>query len=588
MDASAAAPQTESRSGARVGWWIAGILLATTVLAVIVYRIYPAWVVNSDGSGYMSIGYNIRRGLGFSLPDGAATSSLRGPLYPLMLTAGWFGGPSARASIWVSRLPLVLAPGVAAFVVWRLTRSLPAMVAAALAALAQPWMLAAGGSLMVPDGTAAFTTLAAVGFTAVGQAAPRRRGAWYAIAALAALLAMATKETGALAIVLAAAVWVIGRYQPPRIAIVGGTVLLMLGTITALIVTAGYTDRGLTELPGAFFTRFSGELYFHARWWVVTLVLGALLVAWALPRCRQPIVAAGLLLATTGFAIGVYSAGRTFGMRNAALMPYGLALLVGAFVAEYAHRREWAWRVVAIAVAVVLVAAGAGGLDAAGAKTELTAGWNNPAALEASAWLGRHAHGKPVGCTLLYCSYIWLDRRADLDVHLLPLYGARLGPDRFQALDFDEREGWSGRIADHPSSTRHPLMVTRSGQLYGAAFEEPLLAAIKRDHLRYVVVTGSVHSSATFEAGRLLPYFEANPAFRRVLLTNPAYLPQFVAIYEVVGSPRPLPGAKPVLSAPALESLAADPAMKDTPMFQTESYAAMLEQVRASRPRPGP
>ncbi|MEP6624498.1 MAG: hypothetical protein ABJC79_08645, partial [Acidimicrobiia bacterium] len=89
---------------------------------------YPHWVVNSDGSAYLSVGFNIYRGHGFVLPDGASVGTLRGPLYPLLLIAGWIGGPDVERSIFASRSVLVLAAVVIALIVWRQTRTVVAVI----------------------------------------------------------------------------------------------------------------------------------------------------------------------------------------------------------------------------------------------------------------------------------------------------------------------------------------------------------------------------------------------------------------------------------------------------------------------------
>ena len=109
------APTAPSRS-ASVPWG-PGVVVVLAVLAVAVgwFVLFDAWWLNSDGSSYLSVGKSFVDGHGFQLPDGDALAWWDRPAYPVLITAPWFVRESLEASIWMSRIPLILvAPIVAA------------------------------------------------------------------------------------------------------------------------------------------------------------------------------------------------------------------------------------------------------------------------------------------------------------------------------------------------------------------------------------------------------------------------------------------------------------------------------------------
>lgn len=563
---------------------IAAILVAVTVLAALWYVAFSDWWVNSDGSAYLSLGLNIRRGEWFLQPDGSHVTSLRGPFYPLLLAAPWSGDAQIGRSIWMSRLPLILAPALVGAFVWRETRLLVAAAVACAVALAQPWSLLAGGSLFVPDGLVAFTVIAAVAAATIAGTSLRRM-TWYVTAGVFVVLAAATKETGLIALPLVGCVWWAQRFEPGRLARAVVLAAIVPATLGALVLFAGRTDVALVDLPANLFEDLADKAYGAHPAWALVAAVAALLVAQALARSREPLQWAGLLLVVSGVGIGVYAAGRGYGPRNAALVPYGLAVLCGAFAVRPrprdasprvdAHRmQQW----LAAAAAALLVIGGVAGTARYHESAARRPAWNNEAAAEAERWLERHAGRRPIGCTLLYCSYFWLRSGGRLDVRLLPQYAARLGPTRFDELEFSERAGWASRVTADPPRGATPLVLTMSDQLFGAVFEEPLLAAIRREHLEYLVITGIAGNSATFEAGWLVPYLDRNPALRRVFTTDPAALPDFVAIYQVVGPPRPLADAPLSMSKSAKEALPDDAVIAGLPAIDTPT---LIRQITA-------
>ena len=126
-------------------------------------------------------------------------------------------------------------------------------------------------------------------------------------------------------------------------------------------------------------------------------------------------------------------------------------------------------------------------------------------------------------------------------------------------------------------------MVTKSDERFGTIFECPLLDYVRREKPRYVVVSGW-GGADTFDAGRLIPYLEANPAFERVFATTPADWPRAIAIYEVVGDPQPVAGAPSYYSGTAYAALRGDRDRPGVTLLDGACYAETIQQILAQPP----
>ncbi len=571
--AEEASEQTDRR------WRVVVVLAVVGALAFAWFLVLHHWSLNSDGSGYGSIGFNATRGRWWTLPDGSPTSSFRGPLYPLMLVAPWRHVPDFATSIWISRLPLMVGPIAVAAAVWFHVRRLDAAFVAGAVAIAQPWSLLAGGSLFVPDGTWGTATVIAVLSASMIFDDSRVRAGWVWATVAAVVVAVAAKETGLVAVPLVGLQLWVGRRRPRlparMLSLLGAAVAVFI----ALIVGAGSIDGSLTTVPSRFVDRVQFEAYPNSAWWIPAALVATAFVVWALAWLADVLTYAGLLLVSSGLSMGFYAGARGYGIRNAVLLPYGLALVVGAVVAAVRSVR-WG-HVTALAAALVLVVSGVGGSVARADESRSWIGWNNPPVVEGARWLGAHARGHAIGCTLLYCSYTWLANHGQLDLRLLPQFGARIGADRLDRLSFDELAGWSGRVPVSPvAGTHRPLVLSRSDELFGAVFEDELLASVRRQHLRYLVVSGSVAGNSTFDAGRLVPYLNSNPAFRLVFASRPEALPAFELIYEVVKDPRPIRHPRMILSGTARDALRSDPTTTGARVLDGTSYARLIASQR--------
>jgi hypothetical protein len=557
------------------------------VLAVAWFLWFDAWWLNSDGSSYLSIGKSFVNGHGFKLPDGTTLAWWDRPAYPLLLTAPWFVRESFEASIWMSRIPLILAAPIVAAGTLRFTKSLTAAAIAGVAAIAQPWTLLAGGSNLVPDGLTALGIVAGVLSASAAVTAAKRARVWWLLGALfAVVLASATKETGLLGFVLVAIVLWVGFARPRRWVVLVGLAALVPVVVALLVVANGEPSTSYLDLPSELVDRMRQEAFAGSSLVIVVAVLALALCVWALPKCTDPLPLAGLVLIAPGLALGLYASGSGLGMRNAVLLPYGVCLLLGALVGDWARRGSVPLlKVVAIAGAALLIVGFAGGSDARAERASDTAArsWDSPATRAASGWLRANAGSRQAGCTLQFCSFYWLAADGKLNLELLPQYSARLGSKSTDDLDYEERAGFRGPEEATPECTGTPLVVTKSDERFGTIFECPLLEYVRRNQPQYVVVSGW-GGTDTFDAGRLIPYMEANPAFKRVFATTPADWPRSIAIYEVVGDPQPLEGAVSYYSAAAYEALPGDRDKPGVTLLDGACYAETIQQILAQPP----
>lgn len=568
--------------------WGPGIVVIVAVLVVAIgwFLLYDAWWLNSDGSSYLSVGKSFVDGHGFRLPNGDALAWWNRPAYPVLITAPWFVKESLEASIWMSRVPLIVVAPIVTAGVLKLTRSLVAAALAGVVAIAQPWTLLAGGSNLVPDGLTSMAIVAGVLAATIAVTVRRGRVPWVVVSVLAILLATATKETGAIGFLLVAIVLVAGLAKPRLWMVLTALVVTVPVVLVALIAVNGPTSSGLLDLPGDFVDRLRDEVFAGSAWIVVPAVVAVLLLIWAVPRATEPLPLAGLVLIAPALALGLYASGSGLGMRNATLLPYGLALLVGAFVgAAVPGRAATALKVGGVVVGAVLVVALVASSDARADRSSDVASrsWDSAPTRAVAEFLRTHRDGRASACTLQFCSFYWLAADGSIDLDLLPQSSARLGPDAFAGLDWSQKSGFRGPESATPPCTDHPLVVTKSDERFGTIFECALIEYVRTQKPRYLVVSGW-GGADTFDAGRLIPYLESNPAFRRVFSTDPAAWPRAVAVYEVVGDPKPMPYAPIYYSAAAAAGLPGDTGKPGAVVLDGACYAQAIQAILARPP----
>jgi hypothetical protein len=573
--------------------WAPGLIVVGAILLAAVgwFLVYDAWWVNSDGSAYLSLGRSFVDGHGFRLPDGEVLAWWNRPAYPVLLTAPWLVRESLEASIWMSRVPLILAAPIVAAGTLRFTRSLVAAALAGVVAIAQPWTLLAGGSNLVPDGLVAMAVVSGVlaASLAVVAATKRARVVWLVVAVLAVVLASLAKETGAVGFLLVGIVVWNGLARPRRSRVLTALAATIPVVVAALVVANADTDTALIDLPQEFADQMRDETFAGSWWIVVAAIMALVLIVWAIPRATEPLPLAGLALVAPALALGLYASGTGLGMRNAALLPYGIAFLLGAFVSSELGRRTGlaARSVVAVVGFALVVALLSGSKAREWSPTDVAdRNWDSAATRSVADYLSAHRDDGRAACTLLFCSFYWLAADGDVDLALLPQYSARPGAASLDDLDFTKRAGFRGPESATPPCTGVPLVVTKSDEGFGAIFECALLDYIRETKPRYLVVSGS-DGSDTFDAGRLIPYLEANPAFRRVYSSTAAELPRVVAVYEVVGDPQPVRGAPAYYSASAYEALPGDHDEPGVTVLDGACYAETIQAILARPPGTG-
>jgi hypothetical protein len=564
------------------------VLGGLVALSICWFLVFNAWWLNSDGSTYLGTGRDALAGRGFRLPDGGALPWWNRPVYPVLIAVAAHLGGGVDASVWMSRVPLMVAAPIIAAGTLRLGRSVPAAVLAGLVAIAQPWTLLAGGSNLVPDGLASVTVVAAVLAASVGvrSATSRARACWFAAALTCLVLASLTKQTGAVGFLPVAIVVWNGLARPPRWMVITALGVEIVAGFAALVVANGSPEVGLLDLPGTFADRMRAEVFPGSAVIVVAAALMFFLVAWSMPRARHPLPLAGLTVTAAAVALGVYASGLGLQMRNAAMLPYGAALLVGALVAEPPTRRRWR-RGLRILVGTVLVLALAAGAEARvhGAGDVTVRSWDSEATREVAAYLVAHRADGSTACTFDYCSFFWLASHQNLETTLLPQYSARPTSRSLAGLDFSRRAGFRGPAEARPSCTGRPLVVTKSDEGFGAVFECPLLRFLRSERPRFVVVSGS-GTEDTFDAGRLIPYLSSDPAFRLVYATPMSAWPHVAAVYQLVGDPRPVPGARTYYSTAAYDALPGDHGKPGVTVLDGDRYAQAIRSAFSSLTAP--
>ena len=525
-------------------------------------------------------------GLGFRLPDGGSVEWWNRPVYPVLVALPSRVGGGIEASIWMSRIPLILAAPIIAAGTLRLGRSVPTAALAGLVAIAQPWTLLAGGSNLVPDGLMSLTVVGAVLAASVGvtSSTRRARACWFSAALACLVLASLTKQTGAAGFLLVAIVVWNGLARPTRWMVISALALEGVAVFAALVVANGSPEVGPLDLPRTFVDRMRVEVFPGSPAIVVAAAISLFLVAWAIPRATQPLPLAGLTVTAAAVALGVYASGNGLQMRNAAMLPYGVALLLGSLVAEQAPGARWSRRA-RILLGSVLVVSLIAGADARAysASDVRERNWDNNATRGVADFLVAHRSDGSTGCTLDYCSFYWLAADQQLEMRLLPQYSARPTAQSLADLDFSQRTGFRGPTRASPPCTGTPLVVTKSDEGFGAVFECPLLRYVRSAHPGYLVVSGS-GTNDTFDAARLIPYLSSNPAFRLVYSTPASAWPHVAAVYRVVGEPRPVGEAPSYYSAAAYDALPGDHGKPGVTVLDGDCYAETIRSALSSPP----
>ncbi|MBT8206921.1 MAG: hypothetical protein KJO18_01510 [Acidimicrobiia bacterium] len=563
------------------------VALGITVLvsAVAVY-VWDAWILNFDGSGYLTLSRALRASGTYRFPDGSF-ATFRGPGFPAFLALGQLVvGGSIKSAVWIARSVLIINAALLALLVWRASRDALAAAIAGVTVAVMPWTFVSGATSLVPDALAAGLVLAGlvtlwsnsyrmhvVAGVLLGVAVLTKEIAVFGL--LAALLVVLVR-TGSAALasgvitgftaplvlwwivalsaaghlpapfegVGGAAGWLvagllvlgsiatlaIGRTSRrtvvvPSSAAAGALALLPILTFGALIVGVGRLpgdDRGLLEALGDGLLQ---ELYQGTSWWVVLLV-AVLATLWAARSLQSPLAFTGLALLGVGAGATLYAAVGRFGIRNGVLASYGIAILVG-FAVSSTKRVQ----LVRFGVIVAAAALFAGNLQATGEVDDRSADplvtEQNAVTAAASDFLSSRPPGK-VLATASSAAAVSFQTASGMEFALLPMY---VSPDPTWPQELDHLVHWLAQApASQPVGTE-PIAISTSSNRITAVDELLVLEALSGAD--YVMLTGNARfNGSPFDGGVLLPFFDAAPSAARVWaeINEDA---QWIVIYEI-------------------------------------------------------
>lgn len=247
-------------------------------------------------------------------------------------------------------------------------------------------------------------------------------------------------------------------------------------------------------------------------------------------------------LVAMGLSLVAWGAVSGFGMRNGAILAYGLAWLLGVVIADWIARKSaaGAWRVAAVALVGGFVGLNMAGLVIANEWVDQDApSWNAPGVKRAAAWLSDNGGGKITSGTPVFINYLAFRAPEELQARLVPIFESNRTEDPVDPTTFDRRVWWAAHIPESPIGN------VELGRTYGRKFissilEEDLLDELRESQAGLLVVTGIAQSDGPYEGVMLVPYLEAATWAERVYTSAPSELPYWILIYEITGDPEPM------------------------------------------------
>lgn len=564
-----------SRPAGRV--LLAGVAAAVMAVALAGLYAWDNWFLNPDGAFYLSVVDSLLAGAGPRFPDGAIVS-LRGPAFPIWLSAGWaLFEDTTRTAIWTSRSLLVLNAGLVAWAAGRW--GWPAAFVSGLVAGIGPLYLLAGGLFLVPDALAAtFVILAVIALQtgrplvaglALGVGLLSKETAVLAVAAIA-LAALFEEEAPwrSIAMVLLGSVAAPGVWLAYLFSNRESAPVLVVATLASLAggAIAGWLHRRTTPAPprgwavvgwltlvasalvvlslsvaalvplGEWWTLFDREirnqLFGTAVLWPVGIAL-VLVLAGSLKSLERDLLP-GLMVTGVGIAALVHAAVAGLGLRNGLLAAYGLALVIGWLVGSDGWRR-----MAGLAAAVALLATGLGGAEFVNGKFDTDSlTWDAQPVHDTAAFLEQNASS--VVTTSAFGP--WL-------AHLAPSPSFFLAPTGIvnERVDdglppIDSLADWAGTKPNPAEPLAEIVGVLRKQTISAARVD--LWRVIGETGATHVVVTGNVSSAAASTDGGLwLVLADDDPGLERRFATSLAQFPHWLVVYEVVGRQAPAPRA---------------------------------------------
>ncbi|MEA3503345.1 MAG: hypothetical protein U9R47_11250, partial [Actinomycetota bacterium] len=297
------------------------------------------------------------------------------------------------------------------------------------------------------------------------------------------------------------------------------------------------------ESWGAFVGTLRGEIWGPdlVQWFVGSVVI---LIAAALTvrKSRRSRLFPPIALIALGLGLITWGALSEFGVRNGAILVYGLAWLLGVIVADWSGRSSdhGAWRLAAVALVGGFVWLNLAGLSFANERViPRTPSWDAPGVQRAADWLSENARGMTAAGTPVFLNYLSFRTSGAFDARLVPIFETDRNETPLPLSAFDRRVWWAAHIAQSPIGT------TELGRTYGSKFissitEEDLLEELWGSRAELVIVTGTAQSPGPYEGVTLVPYMEAIPWAERVYTSAVSELPYWIFIYRITDDPTPM------------------------------------------------
>lgn len=551
-------------------WAVALAVGVSALVSAVALYVWDSWILNFDGSGYLTLSRALRESGAYRFPDGSF-ATFRGPGFAGFLAAGQMVvGGSIKNAVWIGRSVLIINAVLVALLVWRASRdALAAGVAGATVAV-MPWTFVSGATGLVPDALAA-------GFVLAGVAALwTNRYHMHVVSGVLFGAAVLTKETGVFGLVAAllivfvrtgstallsgviagfalpltlwwmvalgvtghlpapferiggAAGWsvvvvvmvgalatvTLGRLRQRTLivrawAVATGLVLLPVVTLVALVVGVGPLpdDRGgLIEAAGDALIQ---ELYQGTTWWPL-LVVSLLAVLWAIRSAQAPLAFSGLALLGVGLGATMYAGSGHFGVRNGVLVAYAIAILTGFAVASTRQaRRARVFVLVAAAALFVGNVQGTASVDERSADQLLT---EQNAVVAAAAKFFSEQAPTSVLTTPTSGASVSVQTADGVEFSLVPMY---VSANTEWPQQVDQLVHWLSQVQASQPIGVDPVAISVSSNRLTAVGASALFSAL--DEVDYVMLTGNARFNATpFDGGVLLPFFDAAPSATRV------------------------------------------------------------------------
>ncbi len=316
--------------------------------------------------------------------------------------------------------------------------------------------------------------------------------------------------------------------------------LLFVAPLVALLVVGSPAVQPIGESWEAVVGTSLGQIWGVDPVQLFVLSTGVLLAATVTVRkghrfqmlSPMALIALGLGLASWGAVSG-------FGVRNGAILVYGLAWLLGVIVADWSERASarGAWRLAAVVLAGWFVGLNLVGLSFANGWVERHApNWDAPGVQRAADWLSENARGKIAAGTPIFLNYLSFLTSGDFEARLVPVFETDQSEAPVALTAFDRQVWWAAHIPQSPVGT------VELGRTYGRKFissiiEEDLLGGVRESQADLIILTGTVPSPGPYEGVMLVPYMEEVPWAERIYTSAAEELPYWVFIYQITGNP---------------------------------------------------